>query len=89
MKGDSHVLRHQGGPLGEALVINDYVMISREAVSTPASQALSVEKLRIAEDTHVAYQVAGSDDKTVRGEEIFKVIGAEVFSDQLARDSVA
>ena len=43
--------------------------------------------LERAEKIYAKEGVFGSDDKTVRGAETFKVIGAEVRSDQRARDS--
>ena len=61
--------------------------MSSEPAKTPNLEAQSVQKLSIAEKTYAEQKVAGSDDKTVRGQEIFKVIGAEIISDWKARSA--
>eukprot|EP00435_Cladocopium_sp_Y103_P013662 s4315_g3.t1 len=50
-------------------------------------EAESVRHLGIAEEAYKANRVLGSDEKTVRGEEVFKIIGAEIYADQQARDA--
>ena len=85
---ESHVLRGRPfpkGPLWEALVIDDYVMISKERPNTSADDAVSSKMLAMAEATYSRHGVIGSDDKTIRGAEAFKVLGAEIFSDERAR----
>lgn len=46
-----------------------------------------MHSLNQAEAVYAKHNVIGSDEKTVRGEEHFKIIGAEVFSDKLAKDA--
>eukprot|EP00438_Fugacium_kawagutii_P001143 Skav218134 [mRNA] locus=scaffold759:371388:377624:- [translate_table: standard] len=75
------------GPLYEGLVIDDYFAISCEAASTPVQQSRALENLNNAEAIYHAEGVFGSDEKTVRGEEKFKVIGAEVDATQKCRDA--
>ena len=75
------------GPIWQRLVIDDYFAISCEAASSDPLASASVGLLQRAEDAYSREEVFGSDDKTVRGAESFKVIGAEILSDQKARDS--
>ena len=60
-------------------------VVSRESVCTPPEAARSVNCLDVAESAYDAAEVFGSPDKTVRGEDSFKVIGAEVHSDARGR----
>ena len=75
------------GPTWQGLVIDDYFTIRAEKIATDPAQAKSTEHLACPEATYLQEGVLGSDDKTVRGEERFKVIGAEVLADQRTRDS--
>ena len=84
----SNILRHNPFPrdgLWEGLVIDDYFVISREAAGDDSNEAKSVKCLERAEGIYETHGVIGSPDKTVRAAEAFKVIGAEVQSDQQAR----
>lgn len=86
----SHVLRHQpfpAGPVWQGVVIDDYFAVSREPLGKNKPTAAAVELLEIAEDAYRRHDVLGSDEKTVRGAEVFKVIGAEVLSDKQCRDA--
>ena len=80
-------ITHSQSLLWEGLVIDDYFSVSCEAGSIPNHQAKSVKLLDIAEGTYQKARVFGSDEKTVRGNEGFKVIGAEVLSNQRVRHS--
>ena len=51
----------------------------------PLSAAISIEQLETAETAYADEGVFGSDEKTVRGAEIFKVNGAEVNAGPAAR----
>ena len=75
------------GPLWEGVVIDDFFSGSREKHHVPSSEALSVKHLEQAEKIYLEEAVLGSDEKTVRGEEKFKIIGAEVLSDWQARSA--
>ena len=84
----SIILRHQPfprGPVWEALVIDDYVVVSREKAGFCPGEAKSVIALEKAEEVYRESKVFGSDEKTVRGDERFKVIGAEIASDKRTR----
>lgn len=86
---DSEVLRHRPfprGPLWEGVVIDDYFAVSREPASSSNADSKAVECLEAAERAYAKNRVLGSDEKTVRGEEVFKIIGAEILADQQARD---
>eukprot|EP00438_Fugacium_kawagutii_P027393 Skav208440 [mRNA] locus=scaffold1952:165682:170177:- [translate_table: standard] len=86
---DTTICRHRPfpkGPVWQGLVIDDYFVVSREKTANDKFAAASLKYLEVAEDTYKADGVIGSDDKTVRGEECFKIIGAEVCSDAQARD---
>eukprot|EP00438_Fugacium_kawagutii_P017058 Skav216351 [mRNA] locus=scaffold2385:191031:215658:- [translate_table: standard] len=74
------------GPLWQGLVIDDFFAVSREPVANDVSAARSVERLEVAEETYAEEKMIGSDDKTVRGSDAFKIVGAEVLSDKKARD---
>ena len=77
----SHILRHHPfprGPVWQGIVIDDFFAISLEDARLPSCSAASV-------DVYAKEKVLGSDDKTVRGAEAFKVVGAEVLSDEQAR----
>lgn len=90
LRDESNVLRNRPfprGPLWEALVIDDYVIVSKELAAQDICSARSLELLGTAEKTYEEHKVKGSDDKTVRGEECFKAIGAEFLSDKKARDA--
>ena len=87
---DVNVLRHHPfpkGPMWQGLVIDDFFCISREQANVDNLASASVAALVRAEEIYTAHQVLGSDDKTVRGAEVFKVIGAEFLSDAKARDN--
>lgn len=84
------VLRHQPFPRGrvwEGVVIDDFSVISGEPASSNNHLSVSVQHLEQAEATYASEEVSGSDEKAVRGAEAFKVIGAEVLSDEKARGS--
>ena len=90
LKGASQILRHQPfpqGPWWEILVIDDYVIISREKRSCRKGDSLAEKKLAVAENIYKENQVLGSDDKTVRGETFFQAVGAEVISNERAQSA--
>ena len=92
LKDDSWVRRHKifpRGPSWQGVVIDDFFSISREAAASENSQSRSVQELKVAENAYSEHGVFGSDEKTVRGQENFKAIGAEIFSDKKARDAGA
>ena len=83
----STILQHSpfpAGPLWECLVIDDYCVISCEP-EKGNSKPRSVEHLEKAEEVYALEGIIGSDEKTVRGEKDFKVIGAEVQSSDRTR----
>ena len=87
---ESSVLRHHlfpKGPLWEGLVIDDYFAVSRESLKISPEDSASVRCLEKAEETYKEAGVFGSPEKMIRGEENFKVIGAEVFSDHFSRSA--
>jgi hypothetical protein len=61
--------------------------MSSEKIAAAPSAARPVAALDCAEETCRAHQVKGSDDKTVRSADHFKVIGAEILFDQKARSN--
>jgi hypothetical protein len=69
-------------PLWQGAVVDDYFGVSTEPASKPNVAAASLRCLGDAE----AAQSLGSDEKIVRGEEIFQILGAEVTSGKKARD---
>jgi hypothetical protein len=71
--------------LWQGLVIDGYFVISREPAALDSSRAASVAALETAEKAYKKHGVIGSDDKTIRAQEVFKVIGAEVVTDLKAR----
>ena len=84
----TQVLRHStfpAGPVWEGLVIDDYFVVScdRDDGSTPASLAY----LEKAEKAYMRHKVVGSDEKTIRADSRFKIIGAEVAADRKNRSS--
>eukprot|EP00435_Cladocopium_sp_Y103_P025220 s568_g6.t1 len=84
MSPEVAILRHTpfpAGPVWHGLVIDDFFCISREKVGLRNDLSQSVKDLETAEKAYARHGVVGSDDKTVRGAENFKVIGAEVLSD--------
>ena len=90
LANDETILAHHtfpAGPSWQGLVIDDYFAISREKASTPPMQAQSVRHLARAESIYQSEGVFGSDDKTIRGAETFKVVGAEILSDDYARNA--
>ena len=92
LKAENWVRRHEvfpRGPCWQGVVIDDFFSISRDAAGSDNAQSASVKSLQTAEEAYKRHGVFGSDEKTVRGEENFKVIGAEVFSDKKARDAGA
>ena len=62
------------------IVIDDYFSISCEKVDSDPVASASVHRLTTAESIYRESQVFGSDEKTIKGAEEFKVIGAEVTS---------
>ena len=87
---DSNILRGQPfprGPIWEGFVIDDYFVLSRGPARSSWKEARSVALLERAEDVYNKAGVIGSDDKTVRGSQFFKIIGAEIQSDGQARDA--
>lgn len=90
LRDDTTILRGRplpNGPCYEGLVIDDYFSVSREPAFVPPECSLAVANLEKAEEIYKAEKVMGSDEKTVRGEERFKVIGAEVDSSSRCRDA--
>ena len=90
LEADSTVLSHRPfpqGPVWQGVVIDDYFVVSRERAEEDCISAESVKKLAKAEKIYERHKVLGSDEKTVRGAEVFKIIGAEVQSDLLARSA--
>eukprot|EP00435_Cladocopium_sp_Y103_P060998 s1156_g22.t1 len=88
LSSNVNILRHQPfprGPMWHGLVIDDFFAISREDGGTPNQEAASGGALDIAEETYRLHAVRGSDDKTVRAADNFKVIGAEILSDEQSR----
>ena len=61
--------------------------VSREPIGGDRAEACAVQRLETAEKAYLSADIKGSDKKTVRGEEVFKVIGAEFLSDQKCRDA--
>ena len=61
--------------------------VSAEPSSQPNALVSSVCLLEIAEKAYQDEGIIGSDEKTVCGEENFKIIGAEVLSGQRLRDA--
>eukprot|EP00435_Cladocopium_sp_Y103_P016191 s1218_g4.t1 len=89
---ETFIERHRVFPRGslwQGVVIDDYFVVSRECVTTCNSSAKSVECLSKAEAIYSKHGVIGSDEKTLRGLENFKIVGAEIFSDSKARDAGA
>ena len=87
---DVQLLRHRPFPSGgewQGLVIDDFFSISAERIGTPVESTRSAAALQAAEAAYSAVGVFGSDEKTVRGAETFKVIGAEVKSDLRTRSA--
>ena len=79
-----NILQHQRfprGPLWECLVIDDYCAISAEKNGS-ADLPRSVACLEKAEDVYKRDGIIGSDEKTVRGERLFKVSGSEINSSE-------
>ena len=66
----------------QGLVIDDFFSISAQAPGLPLSQAKCCRTLLRAEEIYREHKVLGSDEKTIRGDRRFKVIGAEVASDE-------
>eukprot|EP00435_Cladocopium_sp_Y103_P053894 s978_g17.t1 len=90
LEEDSWVRRHHPfpvGPLWQGVVIDDFFCVSKEAAATPNLEAASVRCLEKAEEIYKEQDVLGSDEKTVRGEENFKIIGAEVLADSKTRSA--
>ena len=86
---DESILQHQPspqGPVWQCLVIDDFCCISCERDGS-TSVPLSVQRLDAAERAYAEERIIGSDEKTVRGEKNFKVIGAEVLSDDRVRSA--
>ena len=87
LREESQVLRHRPFPPGacwEIMVIDDYVIVSREASSCTKGTSRAEKKLVLAENIYQQAEVLGSDDKTVRGQDCFKAVGAEITSDNRA-----
>ena len=83
---ESHVLRHRPfptGPVWQGLVIDDFFVVSKEPRNSFAPSKAS-KILDTAEAIYHEHEVLGSDDKTIRDESNFKIIGAEVISDERA-----
>ena len=74
-------------PLWQGLVIDDFFSVSTELSAVPNHLAKSVGLLEQAEKAYKHEAIIGSDEKTVRGEENFKIIGAEVLSCKRLRDA--
>lgn len=74
-------------PLWQGLVIDDFFSVSTELSAAPNHLAKSVGLLEQAEKAYKHEAIIGSDEKTMRGEENFKIIGAEVLSCKRLRDA--
>ena len=82
------LLAHQPipkGPVWQGLVIDDFFAISCERAGSDPQHSSSVQRLDTAEGIYKKSKVFGSDEKTIRGADEFKVIGAEVTSTHRAR----
>ena len=85
---EEEILAHHpmpAGPVWQGLVIDDFFSISCERADSDPQSAVSVARLDKAEAAYSKAGVFGSDEKTVRGAEDFKVIGAEISSNPRAR----
>ena len=74
------------GPVWQGLVIDDFFAVSLEDANS-CSKPASVDRLETAEKIYEAENILGSDEKTVRGNNIFTIIGAEINSGSRARDA--
>jgi hypothetical protein len=89
---ETTVYRHRPFPQGglwQGLVIDDYFAVSKEGLSHNPEDSTAARCLDRAEAIYDRAGVFGSPEKTVRAKENFKIIGAEVFSDQKARNGGA
>ena len=88
----SQVQMHQPfppGPVWQRVVIDDFLAVSREPLKACREHAASVELLGRAERAYKDHEILDSDEKAIRGDEVFKVIGAEILSDKQCRDAGA
>ena len=76
------------GPLWQGLVIDDYFSISRESLGS-YHKPRALLCLETAEICYKKEGILGSDEKTIRGADLFTVIGAEVDARKTTRDSGA
>ena len=84
------ILNHHifpAGPCWQGLVIDDFFAVSREKDGSDPLASKAVELLKIAEDVYGDAKVVGSDEKTIRGADVFKIVGAEVTSDRRTRSA--
>lgn len=89
---ETTVYRHRPFPQGglwQGLVIDGYFAVSKEGLSHNPEDSTAARCLDRAEAIYDRAGVFGSPEKTVRAKENFKIIGAEEFSDQKARNGGA
>ena len=75
------------GPVWQGVVIDDFFTVSCDPAGTDPKTSKAVDRLNTAEKLYAQHSILGSDEKTVRGDELFKIIGAEVNSTKTARDA--
>ena len=72
-------------PVWEALVIDDFFVISQQRTDQPKSESMAYRLLHQARDAYLKHRLPGSPEKDVEAEELFKAAGAEVDSTWEAR----
>ena len=75
------------GRLGpwEALVIDDFFVVSAEKASIPPERSEATQRVLRAKEVYKAAQVKGSDHKDVLGAQVFQAAGAQIDSSALTR----
>ncbi|CAE7670451.1 unnamed protein product, partial [Symbiodinium microadriaticum] len=73
------------GRLGpwEALVIDDFFVVSAEKASIPPERSEATQRVLRAKEVYKAAQVKGSDHKDVLGAQVFQAAGAQIDSSAL------
>ena len=90
LQDDETILRGKPfpvGPVWQGVVIDDFFTVSCEPAGSDPKLSRAVGYLNTAEELYARHSILGSDEKTVRGDELFKIIGAEVNSTKAARDA--